>query len=136
MIEIWCPGIAKSTQTGSVVRAGKRLIPIRRGTEWASYIKLMAQQHAPPALLEGPLSVYYTFYVTQPKKPKHPHYPVTRPDVDNLLKGISDSLNGIVWQDDSQIVTLSASKLWAGSRGPGLRINVVPCTPASPTPKR
>ena len=39
--------------------------------------------------------------------------PVTRPDVDNYAKAILDSLNGIVWIDDSQIVALHVYKYYA-----------------------
>jgi len=31
-------------------------------------------------------------------------------DVDNLVKLVLDALNGVVWDDDSQILALSASK--------------------------
>jgi Holliday junction resolvase RusA-like endonuclease len=30
-------------------------------------------------------------------------YPTTKPDIDNVLKGISDAMNGIVFDDDKQI---------------------------------
>ena len=33
-----------------------------------------------------------------------------RPDVDNLAKSVLDALNGVAWEDDSQIVRLSVSK--------------------------
>lgn len=36
--------------------------------------------------------------------------PTTRPDVDNYAKSILDSLNGITWRDDSQIVSLTINK--------------------------
>lgn len=48
--------------------------------------------------------------------------PATRPDVDNYLKQIFDGLNGIVWEDDGQIVTVTASK-WYSVR-PGIRVRV------------
>jgi Holliday junction resolvase RusA-like endonuclease len=39
--------------------------------------------------------------------------PTARNDVDNLAKTALDALNGLVWQDDGQIVTLSVSKWYA-----------------------
>ena len=30
--------------------------------------------------------------------------PITRPDLDNYIKGIKDALSGICWLDDAQIV--------------------------------
>lgn len=33
-----------------------------------------------------------------------------RRDLDNLVKAVMDGLNGIVWQDDSQVVTIRAAK--------------------------
>ena len=37
----------------------------------------------------------------------------SRPDLDNIIKSIGDGCNGIVWNDDSQIVTLECSKVYA-----------------------
>lgn len=39
--------------------------------------------------------------------------PLKRPDVDNCSKAILDSLNGIVYPDDKQIVELSVKKYYA-----------------------
>ena len=36
--------------------------------------------------------------------------PTRKPDLDNIAKSILDSLNGIAWQDDSQIVNIWISK--------------------------
>lgn len=39
--------------------------------------------------------------------------PVKRPDIDNYVKSVLDGANGILWEDDSQIVSLLASKHYA-----------------------
>ena len=39
-------------------------------------------------------------------------YPTKKPDVDNVIKLAGDSLNGIVFVDDVQIVRVSASKTY------------------------
>ncbi|HJE96552.1 MAG TPA: RusA family crossover junction endodeoxyribonuclease [Ligilactobacillus acidipiscis] len=41
------------------------------------------------------------------------HRPVVKPDVDNYVKATLDALNGIIWKDDAQIVTLHASKYYS-----------------------
>lgn len=43
-------------------------------------------------------------------KPLAPEFP--KADCSNLLKGFEDSLNGIAWLDDSQVVCVSCSKLY------------------------
>ena len=39
--------------------------------------------------------------------------PTKKPDIDNLIKSALDSLNGIAYKDDSQIVTVVASKFYS-----------------------
>ena len=39
--------------------------------------------------------------------------PTTKPDCDNLAKSILDSLNGLAYQDDKQVVELEVKKFYA-----------------------
>lgn len=41
--------------------------------------------------------------------------PTTRPDVDNIAKGILDPLNGLVWKDDKQVFRLVIEKQYGES---------------------
>lgn len=69
---------------------------------------------------EIPLDVEINFNFKLPnvsnKKKKMLEYtPVMkRPDIDNLVKSVLDSMNGVVFQDDCQVITLTAGKLYAG----------------------
>lgn len=36
-----------------------------------------------------------------------------KPDADNVLKGIKDGCNGIVWRDDAQVVRIHLSKRYS-----------------------
>lgn len=45
-----------------------------------------------------------------------------KPDADNILKGIKDGCNGIVWRDDAQVVVITLRKDYAES--PGVAIMV------------
>ncbi|HEX8610162.1 MAG TPA: RusA family crossover junction endodeoxyribonuclease [Telluria sp.] len=41
--------------------------------------------------------------------------PTKKPDADNVLKGIKDGCNGIVWRDDAQVVRIGLAKVYADS---------------------
>lgn len=40
-------------------------------------------------------------------------FPTIKPDTDNIAKSILDSLNGIAYKDDKQVVSLSVKKWYA-----------------------
>jgi Holliday junction resolvase RusA-like endonuclease len=46
-----------------------------------------------------------------------------KPDADNVLKGIKDGCNGIIWRDDAQVVRIVLEKRY--SETPGARIEVL-----------
>jgi Holliday junction resolvase RusA-like endonuclease len=70
------------------------------------------------------LAVEFTFYRPRPKghygsgrnagvvKTSAPAWPGTRPDVLKLARAVEDSLTGIVWRDDAQIVDERLCKVW------------------------
>lgn len=64
---------------------------------------------------KNPVKISMTFYLTKPKKiPKDfPDTPQKRPDIDNLIKTVLDALNGLAYEDDKQIVKVSARKEWS-----------------------
>lgn len=45
-----------------------------------------------------------------------------KPDADNILKGIKDGCNGIVWRDDAQVVRITLEKRY--SETPGAHVEV------------
>ena len=72
------------------------LVPLVLGTEFIPISTL--------------LKVDVELFVTQPKKTK---LYAPRADIDNFLKAVFDSLNGWLWEDDTQILQVYASKQWA-----------------------
>lgn len=85
---------------------------------------LAVHQYARPPLL-GPLSVSLTFYrpvqssiskTERERRLTNRSKPVVKPDVDNYIKSTLDALNGVLWEDDSQIVKLTAEKRY-GEKG-------------------
>ena len=47
---------------------------------------------------------------------------IKRPDVDNLVKGVKDALNGYVYKDDSQVSQLFTTKKY--SKTPRIEISI------------
>ena len=50
--------------------------------------------------------------------------PTTKPDVDNVLKAVADGLNGVVWRDDVQVVSVAMRKAYAAT--PCVRVQIGP----------
>lgn len=80
------------------------------------------QQVGQSVMLEGPLSADITAYFAIPKSVSNRKkqqmldgnlYPTKKPDTDNLAKIILDSLNGVAYGDDKDIVRLSVKKYWS-----------------------
>ncbi len=85
-----------------------------RSTErWREWVKAEAVQHRPGDLWDGPLRMEIDFYLQRPKStPRTRLYPTTKPDIDNICKAIWDSLEGILYTNDSRIVESIARKLY------------------------
>ena len=82
-------------------------------------------------LLESELVLYVAAYFSIPKsKPKtwkdkaeaQEIRHTKKPDIDNVIKGVADSLNKIVYVDDSQIVAIKAAKFY--SHNPRIEIKI------------
>lgn len=68
--------------------------------------------------LGTPVSIKARFYLKRPqslmrqKDPEGSIFCAKRPDVDNFLKAILDGLNGVAWNDDSQVCRVEIEKLY------------------------
>lgn len=56
--------------------------------------------------------------------PSAPKYPATKPDSSKLLRATEDTLNGIVFDDDSRIVSTQIDKVYATPGNEGARITI------------
>lgn len=64
-------------------------------------------------MVKGNIEVKIQIYFGIQDKKKWGEYKNTRPDIDNFLKSILDSLNGLAWEDDGQIVKITAEKYYS-----------------------
>lgn len=80
-------------------------------------------------LIDGPIHLSVTVNLNRPaswskrKRAENP-IPTGKPDLDNVVKLIGDSLNGIVWQDDSQIASLHIVRRFVESGGEQVEVFV------------
>ena len=80
---------------------------------------------APAVPLEGPIELLLVFYMKRPKghygtgknsgsiKPNAPYYCSKKPDIDNMIKFVTDAMNSIFWKDDAQICKITAQKIYS-----------------------
>ena len=93
--------------------------------EWKSQIMHGLIDHANTDCKQ-PYLLYLTFFMPRPKshygtgrnknilKKQSPKYHTKTPDIDNLVKAVMDAVTVInIWHDDSQVVSISATKVWA-----------------------
>lgn len=73
-------------------------------------------------LFDGPLRVLINAYFSIPVSKaakwrlaalEQKILPTKKPDIDNIIKGVADSLNKVVYVDDTQIVSLAAGKFYS-----------------------
>lgn len=88
-------------------------------------------------LYDSPVYLTVTFYFERPKshfgtgrnreilKPGTPKLPVTKSDLDKLLRAVLDAATKYVFRDDKQVVTIVSDKQWANDHGPGARLAII-----------
>lgn len=112
MVEFFVSGTPIPKQSYRAVKGGGYLYP--RVVAWEQQVSVFARQAMagrPP--MKGDLAMTVLFVL-----PDH-----RRRDLDNLNKGIFDSLNGIVFEDDSQVVDLHLTKK-VDKQAPGIYVTV------------
>lgn len=97
-----------------VTSANKNLKPYRQELTQAALaamddygiLKPFAEKHAP-------VSITIDFYLERPASiPKKRIRPAVKPDLDKLIRSTIDSLTGIAYQDDAQVVEVHATKVY------------------------
>ena len=119
LIDIVIPGEPVAKGRGRVTKQGRVFTPAKtRKAEETLAGRAMAQLATRTDLpLAGPLRLEATFTRCVPaswsrRKREEQRLPTSKPDVDNLLKLAKDALNGLVWVDDAQIVTVITRKVF------------------------
>lgn len=72
--------------------------------------------------LNTAVSINIEFFFEAPKswskkKREDTKWNTGKPDIDNLIKGVLDGLNGVAYTDDRQVVQIAARKQYTGVNG-------------------
>ena len=124
VLKIEIPGDVQAQQRPKFSRYGNN-VSVRdpkESKDYKSFVRLVASQVAPDVLITEEIRLRIDVYRKIPKsfsKKKHQLAlngelrPTTKPDIDNLAKGIKDGLSKVIWHDDSQVTEMVARKLYS-----------------------
>lgn len=120
----------RATRIGNSIR----MYDPKKISDYKQSVKLQAKSQWLQEPLEGALQVEMDIYRQIPKSTSKRRHklkneriirPIVKPDVDNYTKGILDALNGVIWKDDSQIVTLIANKYYSDNPRVEIRVKTI-----------
>lgn len=125
--------VPQGSKTPGVTKTGRRFVreSNRSLPGWRQLVADQAQRHAPPTPLQGPIRLDLTFRLPMPKSlPKRRRLAhTTKPDRLKLARSVEDSLKGIFWRDDSQVVAGETRKAYAYEAPIGVDVQIVELEP-------
>ncbi|MBN6887492.1 Holliday junction resolvase RusA-like endonuclease [Cytobacillus horneckiae] len=130
-ITVFGEPVAQGRPRATTINGQVRMYDPAKSKNFKEYVKLVASQNRPPELLTGPLVMSVIVFKPVLKSFSKKKVaaaesgelrPMTKPDVDNYVKGIKDALKSVIWKDDSQVVDLLVSKYY--SQNPRVEITI------------
>ena len=90
-------------------RVGTVVVHSKRSKSWEALVREQVPEQVEK--FEGPVEVEVVFFLRRPKSVSR-EFPCVRrrDDLDKLVRAVLDSLTGILYQDDGQVVNLIARK--------------------------
>jgi Holliday junction resolvase RusA-like endonuclease len=125
--------VSQGRPRATTVNGHIRMYDPKKSSDFKNYVRLVASEHRPDKLLEGPISLTVKVYKKTLKSFSKKKIaaaeagqlrPTSKPDVDNYVKGVKDALKNVIWKDDSQVVDLHISKWY--SETPRVEITIIP----------
>lgn len=131
------PGPIRGKARPRVTRAGITYTP-KETAQYENLVKLCFREAAAAhevELFEKPVRAQLEVYYEIPKSTTKSRrgammmdrlYPTKKPDADNIAKIVLDSLNGIAYKDDSQVVELMVNKFYSKRGQPYVFVRLSP----------
>jgi Holliday junction resolvase RusA-like endonuclease len=116
--QVTVPGIPKAQGRPRAFRLGDgiRMYDPETSRDWKRTVldRVATAWGDRGAPIEGPVLIELHFDLPRPKSlPKRVLHHTKKPDVDNLAKAVKDAIKGIVYRDDSQVVSLRVAKSYS-----------------------
>ena len=141
MIELFVAGNPKPQARPRVAMRGRRAMAYNADSQamkdWKQSLDA-ALYEIPDRGLDGPMHVELVFRLPRPKahyrsgkfshllKDSAPGDHQSRCDIDNISKVVLDKITRAgIWIDDSQVISLTASKRWSDCRSGGCVITII-----------
>lgn len=122
LIKFTVPGEVRPKDRPRFTRTGRIFTP-QRTLDYENKVKSCYISKYPygVAFPEEAVEMSLNIYVQVPKsfsqkkkqKMIESEYPTKKPDTDNMLKAVSDALNGVAYTDDKQVVSVKVNKYWS-----------------------
>lgn len=125
MFEIPGSPIGQGRPKFSTINGHAKAYDPEKSRNYKAYVRMLATQAMKDSgftMIEGPccLSIDAYFEVPKSKSKKFREaalsgleYPTKKPDLSNIVKGIEDAINNLVYKDDACIVSLSVCKFYS-----------------------
>lgn len=118
-----------------ILMSGRKAIAIQynppANKEWAAIVQTAWHEKHKQGPVWDPVGTFRLVIDCRYKCPKTPRksephpadWRTARPDIDNLVKGVMDAMNGLAWEDDAQVAEIVARKIHA-QQGEKPRVDV------------
>lgn len=106
--------IPKGWKRAVVTSDNASLKPWRQRVSGAAYAVIPSTQAVPVFGAHIPVEITLRFFFTKPKSAKKRPGMTTKPDADKLIRACLDSLTGIMFHDDAQVIEIHTRKMYGG----------------------
>lgn len=106
-----------SKKFGVIMRRGRRcrvILPSKAYSDWEEAVRDYVELFCRPKLITGDVAIEAAIY-----------YKGGRPDLSGCFESIGDCLEGVIWENDRQIVSWDGSRLYHDKANPRTEVKIL-----------
>lgn len=116
-INFFIPGRPKAWQRVSHGRYGQTFVP-KETADWQKRVAMFSAMNRPQQIILHEISISLYFQFKRPKSvSQHKLFCIGRSDIDNYSKSVLDAMQKIIFENDNQVVILTAKKIYSDVEG-------------------